>query len=75
MIKDNCVMLILFSIVLSKEFFSKEYVKEKEKYLPFTIEYIEKLKKNLKKKFKKINNMKDKDEKMKLIVDGIINYI
>lgn len=73
MIKDNCIMLILFSVVLSKEFFSKEYVKEKEKYLPFTIEYIEKLKKNLKKKFKKINNMKDKDEKMKQIVEGLIN--
>jgi hypothetical protein len=73
MIKDNCIMLILFSVVLNKEFFSKEYVKEKEKYLPFTIEYIEKLKKNLKKKFKKINNMKDKDEKIKQIVDVIIN--
>lgn len=73
MIKDNCIMLILFSVALNKEFFSKEYVKEKEKYLPFTIEYIERLKKNLKKKFKKINNMKDKDEKTRQIVEVLIN--
>lgn len=73
MIKNNCIMLILFSVALSKEFFSKEYVKEKEKYLPFTVEYIEKIKKNIKKKFKKINSMKDKDEKIKQILDGIIN--
>jgi len=73
LIKDNCIMLILFSISLSKEFFSKEYIKEKEEYLPFTIKYIENLKNNLKKKFKKINNMKNKNEKMKQLLDGIIN--
>lgn len=73
LIKDNCIMLILFSMALSKEFFSKKYIKEKEEYLPFTIKYIENLKNNLKKKFKKINNMRDKNEKMKQLLDGIIN--
>lgn len=71
MIKDNCIMLILFSAALSKEFFSKEYIKEKEKYLPFTMEYIGKLKKNLRKRLKKLNNIKDKDEKIKQIVNTI----
>lgn len=72
LIKDNCIMLILFSISLSKEFFSKEYIKEKEEYLPFTIKYIENLKMNLKKKFKKINNMKNKEEKMKQMFKAIV---
>lgn len=72
LIKDNCIMLILFSIALSKEFFSKEYIKEKEEYLPFTIKYIENLKMNLKKKFKKINNMKNKEEKMKQMFKAIV---
>ncbi|OOM13506.1 hypothetical protein [Clostridium saccharobutylicum] len=72
LIKDNCIMLILFSTVLSKEFFSKEYIKEKEEYLPFTIKYIENLKMNLKKKFKKINNMKNKEEKMKQMFKAIV---
>lgn len=50
LIKNNCIMLILFSVVLSKEYFSDKYVKKVEGYLPFTIEYIETLKGKLSKK-------------------------
>ena len=59
LIKDNCIMLILFSMALSKSYFTKEYVKKNEEYLPFTIKYIENLEKNLKKKFGVLNDMKE----------------
>lgn len=52
LVRSNCVMLILFSIVLSKEFFSDEYINEIEEYLPFSKEYIEGLNERLKEKFK-----------------------
>ncbi|MDS0526280.1 hypothetical protein NNC19_11365 [Clostridium sp. SHJSY1] len=52
LVRNNCVMLILFSIVLSKKFFSKEYIDEIEGYLPFSIDYIEELKGKLEEKFK-----------------------
>ncbi|MCI6693482.1 MULTISPECIES: hypothetical protein [unclassified Clostridium] len=54
LIKTNCIMLILVSVVLSKEFFSAEYVKVINEYLPFSIKYIENIKVKLRKKFKKI---------------------
>jgi len=53
LIKNNCIMLILFSIVLSKEYFSDKYVEKIEGYLPFTIKYIENLKDKLSKKINK----------------------
>lgn len=52
LIKNNCLMLILFSAVLSKEFFSKNYIKAIEEYLPFNIKYIENLKNKFKNKIK-----------------------
>ena len=54
LIKTNCIMLILFSAILSKEFFSSEYIKAINEYLPFSIKYIENIKFKLRKKFKKI---------------------
>lgn len=51
-------MLILFSMALSKKYFTKEYVKKNEEYLPFTIKYIENLENNLKRKFNALNDMK-----------------
>lgn len=50
LIKNNSLMLILFSIILSKEYFSDKYVKKIEGYLPFSIEYIEGLKDKLSRK-------------------------
>ena len=51
LIIDNCVLMILFAVVMAKEYFSKEYIKKIEKYLPFTLRYIEKIKGRLKNKF------------------------
>jgi len=54
LIKTNCIMLILFSVILSKEFFSAQYIKNIDEYLPFSIKYIENIKFKVRKKFKKI---------------------
>ena len=54
LIKTNCIMLILFSVILSKEFFSSQYIKIIDEYLPFSIKYIENIKFKVRKKFKKI---------------------
>lgn len=54
LIKTNCIMLILFSVILSKEFFSTEYINIIEQYLPFSIKYIKNIKTKFRKKFKKI---------------------
>ncbi|WP_346878237.1 MULTISPECIES: hypothetical protein [unclassified Clostridium] len=54
LIKDNCILMIIFAIVMNKNYFSKEYVKEISKYLPFTISYIENIKGNLRRKFENI---------------------
>ncbi len=54
LIKTNCIMLILFSVILSKEFFSSEYIKVINEYLPFSIKYIENIKFKVRKKFRKI---------------------
>ena len=54
LIKTNCIMLILFSVILSKEFFSSEYINVIDEYLPFSIKYIESIKFKLRKKFRKI---------------------
>ena len=46
--------MIIFAIVMNKNYFSKEYVKEISKYLPFTISYIENIRGNLRRKFENI---------------------
>ena len=54
LIKTNCIMLILFSVIFNKEFFSDEYIGIIDEYLPFSIKYIENIRFKLGKKFKKI---------------------
>jgi len=54
LIKDNCILMIIFAVVMNKNYFSKKYVKEISKYLPFTMQYIENMKGNLRKKFEDI---------------------
>ena len=54
LIKTNCIMLVLFSVILNKEFFSDEYIRVIDEHLPFSIKYIENIKFKLRKKFKKI---------------------
>ena len=63
LIKTNCIMLILVSVILSKEFFSDEYIKVIDEYLPFSIKYIENIKFKLRKKFRKIE------------IEEAVNYI
>lgn len=50
---SNCIIIIVCTVVLNKEFFSKDYIKDMEKYMPFTIDYIEKLSRELEKKLEK----------------------
>lgn len=54
LIIDNCTLMIIFAVAMGKEYFSKEYVKEISKYLPFTLGYIAKLKGRLQSKFSSI---------------------
>ena len=53
-IKDNCILLILCSLALNKEYVSERYMIEMEKYLPFNISYIEKHSKTTMRKLKSI---------------------
>lgn len=74
LIKNNCIMLILFSIALSKEYFSKEYVKTIEEYLPFTIEYLENLKIKIGKKFEEMEGgQENKGERLMNILDEVVS--
>lgn len=66
LIKVNCINLILFSVVFSKNYFSPEYIKQIEPYLPFTLGYIEKLKGKINDKFSTIVN-KDNAHIMNII--------
>lgn len=52
LIKDNCITMILFAIVASKEYFSKEYIDIISKYLPFSLKYVNTMEDNIKKKFR-----------------------
>ena len=52
LIKNNCIYMILFAIIDNKEYFTQEYLENIKNYLPFTIEFCEKLKVDISKKFK-----------------------
>ena len=56
-IKSDSLVLILCSIALNKEYFSKEYIKKMDKHLPFSIAYIEKLNKTLVRKISKVEGV------------------
>lgn len=73
LIKNNCVFLILFSMILSKEYFSEEYIRIQEEFLPFSMEYIENLKLNLGNKFKEIKEKNNwTDERLMDVLDKVI---
>ncbi|MDB3083394.1 flagellar protein FliS [Clostridioides difficile] len=63
MIKNDCLMLILFSVVYNAEFFSKEYIKEIEKFIPYTISYSL----EIKEKFKNVDVLNNEDEYKEMI--------
>ena len=50
MIKNDCLMLILFSVVYNAEFFSVGYIKEVEKFIPYTIDYSLEIEEKIKEK-------------------------
>lgn len=54
LIIDNCILMIIFAVAMAKEYFSKSYIKEIEKYLPFTLGYIERLKSRMQSKVKAV---------------------
>lgn len=54
LIIDNCILMIIFAVAMAKEYFSKSYIKEIGKYLPFTLGYIERLKSRMQSKFKAV---------------------
>lgn len=56
LIKNNCIYLILFAITSNRKYFSKEYIKTIEPFLPFTFKYIDNLKHSMQKRFKKLNS-------------------
>ena len=70
-ILSNCYQLIYSSAIGSKEFFSKDYLDELEKYLPVTYPFLENTKKNL------IENKDTKiqDRYMKILDDIILHSI
>lgn len=61
----NCLLLIMHSVIKGKKFFTRNYVKEIEKYLPFTERYYSNLKNRLKKVYEslpdEINGTKTED--------------
>lgn len=67
MIKNDCLMLILFSVVYNAEFFSKEYIKEIEKFIPYTISYSLEIKEKFKEKFKNVDVLNNEDEYKEMI--------
>ncbi|NJJ36367.1 flagellar protein FliS [Clostridioides difficile] len=66
-IKNDCLMLILFSVVYNAEFFSKEYIKEIEKFIPYTISYSLEIKEKIKEKFKNVDVLNNEDEYKEMI--------
>lgn len=67
MVKNDCLMLILFSVVYNAEFFSKEYIKEIEKFIPYTISYSLDIKEKIKKKFKNVDVLNNENEYKEMI--------
>ena len=54
-IKINCIMLVLFSAVKAKAYFSREYINSLKPYLPYTVDYIDGLREKLAKWYKTSN--------------------
>lgn len=64
---SNCINLVLFSIILNKEFYSKDYIEKVSKYIPFSIEFIEDMKsKYSEKEFDKEN------KKLMMLIDEMV---
>lgn len=53
LIKNNCLMLILFSIINSSEFFTNDYIDQIEEYVPFSAEYVNSIEKKIRYKIER----------------------
>ncbi|NMS89865.1 flagellar protein FliS [Clostridioides difficile] len=67
MIKNDCLMLILFSVVYNSEFFSREYIEKIENFIPYTISYSLEIKEKMKEKFKDVDVLNNEDEYKEMI--------
>lgn len=67
MIKNDCLMLILFSIAYNTAFFSVEYIKKIERFLPYTISYSLEIKEKMREKFKNIDFLNNENEYKEMI--------
>ena len=56
MIKINCIMLVLFSVVKAKGYFSSEYINSLKVHLPYSIDHIEGLREKISKWYKTSNS-------------------
>lgn len=70
LIKCNCINMIMIAIANSKEFFTKEYIKDIEEFLPFTLKYTVNIKKKLLKQFKHL-----KPSYNSIPIDEILMYL
>lgn len=70
LIKENCILMMLVSVVKARTYYSKEYLGEIEEYLPFTSTYIESMNKKINKKFKKL-----KSQYYGVDIENIIQYL
>lgn len=64
---SNCINLVLFSIILNKEFYSKGYIEKVSKYIPFSIEFIE----NMKSKYRE-KELDKENERLMMLIDEIV---
>lgn len=58
LILNDCLMLVLFSVALNKEFFSTEYICKIEEYLPYSIDFILEIKDRFQGDFFKLDEKK-----------------
>lgn len=69
LILDSCIYMILFAIVSSKEFYSKEYIDKIEEFLPFSLYFCRNIKKKFLKRIKSISRLKSNTSIDNIILD------
>lgn len=42
-IKENCINLVLFSIILNKKYYSEEYLEKISQFIPFGVDFLEEI--------------------------------
>ncbi|MDX5665486.1 flagellar protein FliS, partial [Clostridioides difficile] len=65
--KNDVLMLMLLLEVYNAEFFSVGYIKEVEKFIPYTIDYSLEIEEKIKEKFKNIDVLNNENEYKEMI--------